>query len=53
MKGKILKDLRKYSGIQFKKEIDSFKKWWKQEWEKGNYKYYTEDGNTPLYETIK
>ena len=52
MGGKILKNLDEYSGIQFAKLISDFKAWWKEEWVKGNYRYYCEDGKTALYETI-
>ena len=53
MGGKIIKNLDEYSGIQFAKIISDFKIWWKEEWGRGNYLYYCEDGKTPMYETIK
>ena len=53
MNGKILKNLDEYSGIQFANIVSAFKERWKEEWGKGNWKYYCEDGETPMYETIK
>lgn len=52
MKGEILRDLDKFSGIQFANLVCDFKQWWKNEWKNGKYIYYDTDGSTPLYETI-
>lgn len=50
--GKVLLNIDNYTSITFKEEALRFKKWWKEEWEKGNHIYYDKDGVTPLYETI-
>lgn len=48
--GKMLRDLNEYTNITFKQEALAFKAWLKANWE--TYKYYAEDGTTPLYDTI-
>lgn len=50
--GKMLIDLSEYTNITFKAEALAFKAWLKDNWDKGVYKYYAEDGKTPLYDTI-
>ncbi len=52
MDGVVLESLDDYTGVEFMELIAEYKLWWKAEWVKGNYKYYDEDGVTPLYETI-
>lgn len=48
--GKVLRNLDEYTNITFKEKSLEFKQWWKDNWE--SYKYYAEDGVTPLYDTI-
>ena len=48
--GKMLRNLNEYTNITFKQEALAFKAWLKTNWE--TYKYYDEDGTTPLYDTI-
>ena len=48
--GKMLRNLNEYTNITFKQEALAFKAWLKDNWE--TYKYYDEDGTTPLYDTI-
>ena len=48
--GKVLRNLDEYTNITFKEKALEFKQWWKDNWE--SYKYYAEDGVTPLYDTI-
>lgn len=50
--GKYITSLEEYSGVSFGNKIKDFKKWWKDQWEEGNFVYYSTDGVTPLYETI-
>lgn len=50
--GKVLTSLNGYTAISFSEEITSFKEWWEDQWNSGNYRYYDTDGKTPLYETI-
>lgn len=50
--GKYLNNLDGYTTITFKSEAVAFKNWWKEKFENGEFKYFAEDGTTPLYETI-
>lgn len=50
--GKYLTSLADYTSITFEEEVAKFKQWWTEQWAEGNYRYYAEDGSTPLYETI-
>ena len=50
--GKMLRDLNEYTNITFKQEALAFKAWLKENWDNGTYKYYAEDGKTPLHDTI-
>lgn len=50
--GRFLDSLDGYSSISFKKEALSFKTWWKEQWIQGKYHYFSDDGTTPLYESI-
>jgi hypothetical protein len=48
----MLRDLNEYTNITFKQEALAFKAWLKENWDNGTYKYYAEDGKTPLHDTI-
>ena len=50
--GKYLTSLGGYTSITFEEEVAEFRQWWEDQWNEGNYRYYAEDGSTPLYETI-
>ena len=50
--GRVLTSLDGYTAITLGEEITRFKAWWRERWEAGEYRYYDEDGTTPLYETI-
>ncbi|MBO8449006.1 MAG: DUF4843 domain-containing protein [Bacteroidetes bacterium] len=50
--GRYLDSLADYTTITFEEEVARFKAWWADQWASGNYRYYAEDGTTPLYETI-
>lgn len=50
--GKVLLSLDEYTDMTFRAEAVAFREWLKGKWEDGTYRYYDEDGVTPIFETI-